>query len=288
MQTTQVMLNGLLLGGLYAAIAAGFSLVWGVLNIINITQGTAVVVGSYIAYFAWRYTGLNPLLAVVLAAPVLFGLGWLLQRFLIQRVVAAPVLITLVFTFGLDLVLNNAMVNAFTADYRKIEGAFPTAPLAIGALTLPVDRLLAATAGIAAAFALHLYLHKSRFGRAIIAVRMDRQIAELMGVRVERVYATTFGIGIAMAGIAGCLLAAIFPTSPLNSVHYLHIAFVACVLGGLGSILGAVAGGLLLGVVESLGALFLGAEYGTTVAAVILLLMLLVRPQGLIGRAGYE
>jgi branched-chain amino acid transport system permease protein len=288
MLVAQVILNGLLLGALNAAMAAGFSLVWGVLNIINIMQGTAVVVGSYAAYFAWKYTGLNPLLAVVLASPLLFAAGWLLQRTLIQRVVTAPVLITLVFTFGLDLVLNNAMVNAFTADYRKIEGAFPTAPLDLGPLTLPVDRLLAALAGVAAAYALHLYLHKSRFGRAIVAVRMDRQTAELMGVRVERIYATTFGLGLAMAGIAGCLLAAIFPTSPLNSAHYLHIAFVACVLGGLGSILGAVAGGLLLGVVESLGGLFIGAEYSTTVAAVILLLMLLVRPQGLIGRAGYE
>lgn len=288
MQIAQVILNGLLLGGLYAAMAAGFSLVWGVLNIINITQGSAVVLGSYAAYFAWRYTDLNPLAAIVLAGPLLFAMGWALQRFLIQRVVAAPVLITLVFTFGLDLVLNNAMIGSFTADYRKIEGAFPAAPLAFGGLTVPVDRLLAAIVGIAAAVALHLYLHRSRLGRAIVAARMDRQTAELMGVRVDRIYATTFGLGLAMAGIAGCLLAAIFPTSPLNSAHYLHIAFVACVLGGLGSILGAVAGGLLLGVVESLGSLFVGAEYGTTVAAVILLLMLFTRPQGLMGRAGYE
>lgn len=288
MQIAQVILNGILLGGLYAAMAAGFSLVWGVLNIINIMQGSAVVLGSYVAYFAWRYTGLNPLLAVAIAAPLLFAAGWVLQRFLIQRVVAAPVLITLVFTFGLDLILNNTMINLFTADYRKVEGVFPTAPFSFGALTLPVDRLLAAVAGIAAAFALHLYLHKSRLGRAIVAVRMDRQTAELMGVRVETIYATTFGLGLAMAATAGCLLAAIFPTSPLNSAHYLHIAFVACVLGGLGSVLGAVAGGLLIGIVESLGALFVGAEYGTTVAAIILLLMLFMRPQGLMGRAGYE
>ena len=268
--------------------AAGFSLVWGVLNIINITQGSFVVLGSYAAFFAWKYLGLNPLLAIVLAGPLMFAIGWVLQRFLIQRVISAPVLITLVFTFGLDLVLNNAMVGLFTADYRKIEGAFPTTPLSFGALTVPVDRLLAAVVGIAAALALHVYLHKSRLGRAIVAVRMDRQTAELMGVRVDAIYATTFGLGLAMAGIAGCLLAAIFPTSPLNSVHYLHIVFVACVLGGLGSIVGAILGGLLLGIVESLGSLFIGAEYGTTVAAVILLLMLFTRPQGLMGRAGYE
>jgi branched-chain amino acid transport system permease protein len=288
MQIAQIILNGLLLGGLYATIAAGFSLVWGVLNIINITQGSAVVLGSYAAYFAWNDLGINPLLAVVIVAPAMFAFGWVLQRYLIQGVVAAPVLITLVFTFGLDLVLNNGMISLFTADYREIEGAFPKVPIDIGLLTLPFDRLLAATLGIAAAFALHFYLHGSRLGRAIVAVRMDRQTAELMGVRVETIYATTFGLGFAMAGIAGCVLAAIFPTSPLNSPHYLQIAFVACVLGGLGSILGAVVGGLLLGMIESLGALFVGAEYGTTVAAVILLLMLFVRPQGLIGKAGYQ
>lgn len=288
MQVAQVILNGLLLGGLYAAMAAGFSLVWGVLNIINIMQGSAVVLGSYAAYFAWRATGLNPLFAIAVAGPLLFAAGWLLQRFLIQRIVAAPVLITLVFTFGLDLILNNSMISVFTADYRKIEGVFPTVPFAIGTLTLPIDRLLAALVGISAAIALHFYLHRSRLGRAIVAVRMDRHTAELMGVRVETIYATTFGLGLAMAGVAGCLLAAIFPTSPLNSAYYLHIAFVACVLGGLGSVMGAVAGGLLLGVVESLGALFVGAEYGTTVAAVVLLLMLFTRPQGLMGRAGYE
>nr|WP_283810530.1 branched-chain amino acid ABC transporter permease [Bradyrhizobium sp. BR2003] len=281
-------MNGLLLGGLYAAMAAGFSLVWGVLNIINIMQGSAVVLGSYTAYFAWRYAGINPLLAIAVAGPVLFAAGWLLQRFLIQRVVTAPVLITLVFTFGLDLILNNAMISSFSADYRKIEGAFPTAPFTWGALTLPVDRLLAAVVGVGAALALHFYLHRSRLGRAIVAVRMDRHTAELMGVQVELIYAMTFGLGLAMAGVAGCLLAAIFPTSPLNSAYYLHIAFVACVLGGLGSVLGAVVGGFLLGVVESLGSLFVGAEYGTSVAAVILLLMLLTRPQGLLGRAGYE
>lgn len=288
MQITQVILNGLLLGGLYAAMAAGFSLIWGVLNIINIMQGSAVVLGSYAAYFAWRYTGLNPLLAVAFAGPLLFAIGWALQRLLIQRVVTAPVLVTLVFTFGLDLILNNTMISLFTADYRKVEGVFSTVPLTFGALTIPLDRLLAAVVGIGAAFALHFYLHRSRLGRAIVAVRMDRQTAELMGVRVEVIYATTFGLGLAMAGVAGCLLAAIFPTSPLNSAYYLHIVFVACVLGGLGSVLGAVVGGLLLGVVESLGALFVGSEYGTTVAAVVLLLMLFLRPQGLLGRAGYE
>jgi len=284
----QVGVNGLLLGGLYAAVAAGFSLVWGVLNIVNLLHGSAIVIGSYVAFFAWTTLGLHPFLAAPLAALLLGGLGWCMQRFLIARVIEAPVLVTLVMTFALDLLLNNAMLAAFTADYRKIDGAGLLPPLAVGPVFIPGDRLLAAVLAVAATLAVHLALTRSRLGRAVVAVRMDRDTARLMGIRVDQVYAATFGIGMAMAGVAGCLLAAVFPVSPLSGQGYLNIAFVACVLGGLGSLVAAVAGGLLLGVAESFGEMVVGAEYGTTVAAVLLIGMLLWRPLGLMGRAGYE
>lgn len=284
----QVGVNGLLLGGLYAAVAAGFSLVWGVLNIVNILHGSAIVVGSYIAFFAWTVLGLHPFLAAPLAALLLGGLGWCVQRFLVARVVEAPVLVTLVMTFALDLVLNNAMIAVFSADYRKIDGAGLLPPLSVGPVSVAGDRLLAAVLAITATLAVHAALTRSRLGRAVVAVRMDRDTARLMGIRVDKVYALTFGIGMAMAGVAGCLLAAVFPVSPLGAQGYLNVAFVACVLGGLGSLVAAVAGGLLLGVAESFGAMVFGAEYSTTVAAVLLIGMLLWRPQGLLGRAGYE
>ena len=284
----QVLANGLLLGGLYAAIAAGFSLVWGVLNVVNMVHGSAVVLGSYAAFFAWQRFGLNPFVAAIAVGPAIGVLGYLIQRFLVGRVIAAPVLITLVMTFAIDLVLNNAMLVAFTADYRKIIGATGLPPFRIGTVSLPADRLIATVLAIAAAYALHLYLHTSRLGRAIVAVRMDSETAKLMGVKVERIYNITFALGLAMAGMAGCFLAAVYPISPLASGGYLGIAFTACVLGGLGSVAGAIIGGLALGVVESFGALALGTEYSLTVAAVLLIAMLLWRPQGLLGRAGYE
>jgi branched-chain amino acid transport system permease protein len=284
----QVLANGLLLGGLYAAIAAGFSLVWGVLNIVNMVHGSAVVLGSYAAFFGWQRLGLNPFVAAVVVGPAIGVLGYLIQRFLVGRVIAAPVLITLVMTFAIDLVLNNAMLVAFTADYRKIAGASGLRPFRIGTVSLPADRLIATVLAVVAAYALHLYLHTSRLGRAIVAVRMDSETAKLMGVRVERIYNITFAIGLAMAGMAGCFLAAVYPVSPLASGGYLGVAFTACVLGGLGSVAGAIVGGLALGIVESFGALALGTEYSLTVAAVLLIAMLLWRPQGLLGRAGYE
>jgi len=285
---TQVLANGILLGGLYAAIAAGFSLVWGVLNIVNMVHGSAVVLGSYAAFFAWQRLGLNPFIAGIIVGPAIGVLGYLIQRFLVGRVIAAPVLITLVMTFAIDLVLNNAMLVAFTADYRKITGASGLAPFRIGTVSLPADRLIATVLAVAGAYALHLYLHSSRLGRAIVAVRMDQETAKLMGVKVERIYNITFALGLAMAGMAGCFLAAVYPISPLASGGYLGVAFTACVLGGLGSVAGAIVGGLVLGIVESFGALAFGAEYSLTVAAVLLIAMLLWRPQGLLGRAGYD
>lgn len=284
----QVLVNGLLLGGLYAAVAAGFSLVWGVLNVVNMLHGSAIVLGSYAAFFGWQKLGLNPFLTALVAGPAIGAFGWAIQRYLVARVIAAPVLITLVLTFALDLILNNAMIASFSADYRKIANVSGLPPLTFGTVGIPVDRLLAALAGLAATLAIHAYLTRSRLGRAIVAVRMDRETAMLMGVKVEQIYAATFGIGLALAGIAGCLMAAVFPISPLNSPSYLGVAFVACVLGGLGSVVGAIVGGLVLGVVESFGAIFVGPEYSVTVASVLLIIMLLWRPQGLLGRAGYE
>ena len=283
----QVLANGLLLGGLYAAVAAGFSLVWGVLNVVNMLHGSAIVLGSYAAWFASARFGVNPFLSAIVVGPAIGFLGWAVQRFVIQRVITAPVLITLVLTFALDLILNNGMINAFSADYRKVPPVTGTI-LTFGPIGLPMDRVLAAVAGVVVTLAVHAYLNNSRLGRAIVAVRMDRETSMLMGVKVEHIYAVTFGLGLALAGIAGCLMAVVFPISPLNSSGYLGIAFVACVLGGLGSIVGAIVGGIVLGVVESFGAIFVGPEYSVTVAAVLLIAMLLLRPQGLLGRAGYE
>lgn len=284
----QLLANGIVLGGLYAAIAAGFSLVWGVLNVINILHGTFVVLGSYIAFFAYAYLGLHPFIAIIPAAMLLFAVGWAVQAGFINRVVTAPVLITLTLTFGLDLVLNNAMLLAFTADYRKVNLASPLPSLVLGPVLVPGDRLAAMVLAIALTYALYRLLSDSNVGRAIVAVRMDREAAALMGVDVSRINAITFGIGAMMAGAAGALLSIIYPISPLNSTLFLGKAFVVCVLGGLGSVPGALVGGLALGIIESFGGFALGPEHAITISFGLLLLLLFVRPSGLLGRRGYE
>ncbi len=284
----QVLLNGLVLGGLFACIAAGFSLVWGVLNVINILHGSFIVLGAYAAWYGHALWGIHPFVSIVLVAPLFFVLGYTIQSGLLNRVIAAPVLLTLTLTFGLDLMLSNVMLAAFKADFRKLVLDPPLGLLSLGNIVLPIDRLAAMGLALLLTLLLYLVLSRSRTGRAIVAVRMDREAASLMGVNVYRTYAITFGLGALMAGVAGPLIAMIFPISPLTGPVYLGKAFVVCVLGGLGSVPGAMVGGLVLGVVESFAALWFGPEHAVTVAFALLIAMLVFRPTGLLGRKGYE
>ena len=284
----QVLLSGLALGGLYACIAAGFSLVWGVLNIINILHGSLIILGAYLAFFAHQFYGINPFVFAPLGGLLLFALGYTLQRTLIRRVMGQAVLMTLTLTFGLNLLLDNLMLKFFLADFRKISLDPPLGLLVLGPLSVPVDRLLATGVGLLIVGGLWLLLRTTQFGRAIVAVRMDRQTAALMGIRVEHTYALAFGFGAFMAGASGALLAAIFPISPVASGVYLGKAFVICVLGGLGSVPGVVLGGFALGIIESFGTLALGPEHALTLSFLLLIGLLMFRPAGLLGRRGFQ
>jgi branched-chain amino acid transport system permease protein len=288
MFTLQILANGVVLGCLYACIAVGFSLVWGVLNVINLMHGSFIVLGSYLAWGAYNSLGLSPWVCLLVAAPLFYVAGYLIQRGVLNRVIAAPVLVTLTLTFGLDLILNNAMLLAFKADYRKLLLDPPLGTVAFGSVVVPVDRIIATFLALALTGLLYVILRRSRIGRAIIAVRLDRDAARLMGVNVASTYAAAFGFGAAMAGCAGVLLALIFPISPLSATPYLGKAFVVCVLGGLGSVPGAVLGGLILGLVESFGAFAIGPEHAVTLSFALLILFLIFRPQGLLGKRGFE
>jgi branched-chain amino acid transport system permease protein len=284
----QVLLNGLALGGLYACIAAGFSLVWGVLNIINILHGSLVVLGAYLAFFAHQMFQINPFVFAPIAGALLFFVGYFLQRIAVNRVMGHPVLITLTLTFGLNLLLDNLMLKFFQADFRKIIFDPPLGIIELGGLMIPVDRVLATGIGLSLVGGLWLLLRGTQFGRAIVAVRMDREAAALMGIDVKGTYALAFGLGAFMAGSAGALLSAIFPISPVASSGYLGKAFVICVLGGLGSVPGVVIGGFGLGIIESFGTLVLGPEHALTLSFLLLILLLMFRPSGLLGRRGFQ
>ncbi|MGN6286714.1 MAG: branched-chain amino acid ABC transporter permease [Afipia sp.] len=288
MFAAQILINALVLGCLYACIAIGFSLVWGVLNVINLIHGSFIVLGAYLAWGLYQSLHISPWYALLIAAPLFFVFGYAIQRLILNRVITAPVLVTLTLTFGLDLILNNAMIYFFKADYRKLTLTPPMGSISVFDVVVPVDRLIATVAALALTGVLYLILRRLRVGRAIVAVRLDRDAAVLMGVDVNSIYATAFGLGAALAGCAGVLMALIFPISPLTSTAYLGKAFVVCVLGGLGSVSGALAGGILLALIEGVGSAMIGPAHATTLSFVLLIIFLILRPQGLLGRKGFE
>jgi len=287
-QFLQATLYGLLQGGLFALVAVGFSLVWGVMNVVNLAHGAFVLCGAYLAFELNQAMGLDPFLAMVPAAVVLFGLGYALQRFLVNLVVNAPIFLPLLLTFGLELVLVNALMLGFTADYRSVPTGYAQLSLVLpGDVRVPFGRLLAALLAVGLAVGLGFVMRRTRTGLAILATGMDRGAARLMGIKAAHVYALTFGLAAALAGAAGAGVAAVSTFSPADAGRFTLFSFVAAVLGGLGNMSGALYGGLLLGLVESLGGQLLPGTQVNALAFAVLVLVLAIRPQGLAGKAFY-
>jgi len=284
--SAQILLNGLMLGAIYACIAVGFSLVWGVLNVINMVHGAFIILGGYLTFFAWLHFKIHPFLMILPVALLMFGLGYVLQRGMINKVISKPVLTTLTLTFGLEMILYNAMNLAFSATPRRI--ALDMGLLSLGELLLPVDRIASMVLALTLTGLLYLVLRTSKIGRAIVAVRMDRDAAALMGINVAQIYAVTFGIGAFMAGACGALVAVVFPVSTSLTGLFLGKAFVICVIGGLGTVPGALVGGLALGVIESVAGYWLGPQNAILIGFILMLVLLVVRPTGIMGKKGYE
>jgi branched-chain amino acid transport system permease protein len=282
----QYIVNGILIGSLYACLAVGFSLIYGVLSIINVMHGSFVVLGAYITIYCTQYFGISPLIAALVGCGIMYAFGYLVQRYLINDLVTAPIFITFTLTFGLDLLLNNAMIQAFTATPRSLVLEYGS--VTILGVSISLARLGAMVLALVLTGLLYWLLRHSQMGRAIVAVRMDHHAARLLGIRVERVYAITFGIGAMMAAAAGGAMATVFPITPMLSGVFLGKAFVICVLGGLGSVPGALVGGIALGLLESFGAVVFGSQWSTTIGFALMIVILVVRPSGLVGRKGFE
>lgn len=283
----QATLYGLLQGGLLALIAVGFSLVWGVMNIVNLAHGSFVILGAYIGWQVNALLRLDPFLGMFVAAALLFVLGYALQRWLINLVVNGPIFITLLLTFGLDLLIVQGMNIAFSADYRSIQTSYAGNSLALGSVRLPLGRLLAFLVAIAVTIALVAVVNRTRTGISIMATGMDRGAARLMGIRARHVYALTFGIAAALAGMAGTMVGTVGTFNPSAAGGYTLLSFVIAVLGGLGNMYGALIGGLVIGLVEAWGGQYLPGTWVNALAFLVLVIVLTVRPSGLVGRAYY-
>lgn len=284
----QVIINGIILGGFYAAIAVGFTLVWGVMNIINVAHGTALMLGAYVSYWAFVFFGVDPFLSIPLSFTVLFSGGFIFQKYLVNLVIKAPLYMTFIVTYGISLIIENLALYFWGAEYRSVIPSYAGMGFLIGTLVIPYVRVGVLVISLVLVFSIFFFLEKTKVGLAIRATRMNREAAKLMGANIGRIYAITFAVGIAMAGAAGSLMSTAFIIGPTMGWAYLMRAFVVCILGGLGNINGALIGGLIFGLVEALGSVFLGAGYQESVSMGVMVLVLAIKPTGIIGRAYYE
>ena len=276
-------LGGLTTGAVYALIALGLTLIYGVLHIINFAHGAALMVALYAVYLLKAHLGIDPYLALPIVVPGMFVLGYALQRVVINRASHGRDENILLVTLGISIVLENLALMAFKSDTRTIETPYTLTTVAIGPAFIALPKLVAFAGALVASALLLFIVARTDLGRAIRAVAKEKQGAKLMGIDVDHVYAMSFGIGLACLGAAACFLLPAYYVNPQVGGGFVLVAFTIVVLGGMGSFAGALLGGLLIGVVESLCGLLLGESLGQIGIFVIFIGVLLFRPQGLFG-----
>lgn len=276
-------LNGLTTGAVYALIALGLTLIYGVLHIINFAHGASLMVALYAVYGLKQYLGIDPYLALPIVVPGMFALGYGLQRLIINRASHGRDENILLVTLGISIVLENLALMFFKSDTRSIETPYTLTTVAIGPAMIALPKLVAFAGALLTSALLMWVVTRTDLGRAIRAVAKEKHGAKLMGIDVDHVYAMCFGIGLACLGAAACFLLPAYYVNPQVGGGFVLVAFTIVVLGGMGSFAGALLGGLLIGVVESVGGLFLGESLGQIGIFVIFIAVLLFRPQGLFG-----
>jgi branched-chain amino acid transport system permease protein len=275
------LMDGLLLGFVYGIAAMGLSLIWGVMDVINLAHGPIIALGMFGIYLGFTGLDMNPYLALVLVAAGGLLLGVVVYWVAVHRVINAPHLSTLLATFSINMIIVGVATAVFTTSPRNVD--FNLGGFSLGAITLPWTRLLAALASVLVTALLYLFLYRARPGKAIRAVADNRAAAELMGIPTSWILALAFGLGTMLATISGGLISTFFPFTVLAGASYELKSFVICVLGGLGNPLGALIGGLLLGALEGIIPAFMETSWVPVLEFVLFVLILLVRPQGLLG-----
>jgi branched-chain amino acid transport system permease protein len=284
---SQTLVNGLLLGGIYGLATIGFSMVWGVMGVINFAHGSYIMIGAYVAYVAFERFGIDPFLSVPIAMAVLFIVGYVVQRAVVNHILKTGLLLSLALTFGLDLIFIDLFVLLFTSDLRSVKTGYTSSALQLGTVLIPNVRLAVCALALALAWGFHEFLARTRAGQAILATALDRETARLMGINPGKVYALTAGAGAALAGAAGAMSSMLFPISPQLGNSFMGAVFVVTVLGGLGSLGGAILAGFIYGLIQAIASAYFGVNTQAIVAFAFFLAVLVLRPQGLFGRRFY-
>ena len=279
-------LNGLTTGAIYALIALGLTLIYGVLHIINFAHGAALMMAMYGVYFLFTQFGIDPYLALPIMVPVMFAAGYVVYRFVIARASHGKDENILLVTLGLSIILENLALYFFRADTRTIDTAYTLTTLNIFGVQLALTKVVSFAGALILTATLLLVVGKTRLGRAIRACAKERQGAKVVGIDVDHIFAMSFGIGLACLGAAACLHLPAYYVNPTVGNGFVLVAFTIVVLGGMGSFVGALLGGFIIGVVESIGGLVLGESLGQIGIFLIFIAVLLFKPQGLFGQKG--
>lgn len=284
----QILINGLLLGGIYAIISIGLTLIFGVVRVINFAHGEFLMISMYISYFSHSIFGLNPYLSLLINVPLMFFIGMATDQAIIRPLRNAPPYMQIFATVGLSIVLINLTLFLFTGDYRAINMPFAKRLIQVGSISFSYARVIIFSASIAASLLIYLFLRNTDIGKQIRAIAQDRTAAKLMGIKLNRIYMITFGIGSALVGLAGGLLTPIYYVFPFVGFYFVLTAFVVVVLGGMGNMMGAFLGGLIIGMVDALSGYYIEPSLKEVVYYIIFLLVLIFRPSGLLGMVGAE
>jgi branched-chain amino acid transport system permease protein len=276
-------INGLLIGGIYTLVASGLTLIYGVLHIINFAHGSMLMLAMFGVYYLLMKLGIDPYMSLIIMVPAMYLLGYLLYKLLIGRLAQGKDENILLITLGLSILIENLALMFFKGDTRTISVSYSDTMVELGPTLVSLPKIISFGAAMALCAALGLFIQRTDTGKAIRAVAKERVGARLVGIDVERIFAISFGIGLATLGAAACLLMPIFYVSPTTGHVFVMVAFTVVVLGGMGSFLGAVIGGLIVGLTESFGGLFLGESLGQIGISLIFILILLFRPSGLFG-----
>ncbi len=265
-------------------VALGLALVWGVLNIVNLSHGAFIMLGAYISWYSFHWLGVDPFLGLPITAVLMFLVGYAIQRGILNLIVRSPMFNTLLITFGLEVVLTYLAQLVFSADFRTINPSYSGRDMTVLGITIPLVRLAACVMAIVLTLIMWYFLLHTRLGRAIRATAQNLSAARLYGVEPRHLYAVTFGLGLALAGAAGGLYGTVSQINPYIGATLTAKSFAIAIIGGLDTPLGVIAGGLILGLIESLTTLYIGPTFADVASFGVLVLVLIVRPTGLLGR----
>jgi len=283
----QAILNGILFGAVYVCIGMGFSLAWGVMNIINLAHGSFIMLGAYITYTLFTYLKIDPFLTIPISMLALYFIGYASQKYLLNYIIRASIFITLTFTFGLQILIANVALLIWTADFKSAAPVYSGEGIVLGGLVLPYIRCAIFIVALVLTYLFYLLMARTKTGKAINATALNLEGAKTVGVDVAEIYARTMGISAALGGAAGALISPIMTINPFIGGPLVGKAFVVAILGGLGGTMGSFAGGMALGLAEQVGSLFFSSGYQEAIGFIVLVLVLIFRPQGIVGKRFY-